>query len=162
MEDWLEALNSDDLEERSNAINEIKDSMEDFLNLDAGSLSDDFVEAEDNMQLFQNALAGVDGAYNELLEKALVNKFQLDVDNEPAMAALDDCLTALDNFDGYANTDFGPLTLDDSQAIAALENVINAFGMSSEAAQEFAKSMGYEIEVEPVDVQQEGQSQSIG
>ena len=162
MEDWLEALDSDNLEERSTAISEIKDSMEDLLNLDAGSLSDDFVEAEGNMQLFQDALAGVDGAYNELLEKALVNKFQLDVDNEPAMTALDDCLTALDNFDGYANTDFGPLTLDDSQAISALENVINAFGMSSEAAQEFAKSMGYEIEVEPVDVQQEGQSEMTG
>ena len=162
MDDWLEALDSNNFEKRSNAIAEMTDNMEDLLGLDAGTLSSDFVTAEDNIENFKDAINGVEEAYDQLYHDAIAEEvLHIEADDTQAMAVFDECWAALNEFDGYANKEI-ELTANDAQAIAAMENLLNSLGLVGDAAIETAKAMGYEIELEPGEVEANDTQEVVG
>lgn len=68
-EDWKKAIKSEDWEESSEAISEVKDTVEDMLDLPMDALDDLALSAEDAtemLELMDKAAAGDIDAYNEL------------------------------------------------------------------------------------------------
>ena len=163
MDEWLEALDSEDLEERANAISAIQDTMEDLLGLDAGSLSTAFASDAENMQLLEEAIKGSDAAYNELYDKAMKDiVIGFEIDDENLNAAFDKAWGMINDIDGYyAKAEIGA-ELDDTAFIASLNDMINAAGWSAEEAEQKLLAMGVDADVTQVTEDMPESQEAIG
>jgi hypothetical protein len=65
IDDWKEALEGNDLVAQTEAIEELSTVYADFLDLDAGTLSQDFLKSSKNLELMRLAMEGSEEAYNQ-------------------------------------------------------------------------------------------------
>lgn len=163
IQNWNKALSGDNLQDQATAITEMSSAYGDLLDLDGSQLSANFLTDTDNLQLMQDAVNGVDGAYESLLEKA----------NEDLTAGIRDSLSgdALYNFEAGLNSIDALLKVagfDAMQAgedinaalnnlqdphisndrfLRALEEMVNAAGMTADQATNYLSSMGIDAEV---------------
>ena len=151
LENWKELLKSDNLQDQAQAIEELRNVYSDLLNMDGSSLSDNFLSSTENLKLLEEAAKGSEDAYNSLLEAA-----QQDIEANVTLKDDDfyDKKLALENALDKINLDkieIGAF-IDDTNAIAAMNNLINAAGFTAKQATDYLGSMGVDAEVETTSV----------
>lgn len=160
IEDWEAALQSDNIAEKAKAVEELSNTYNDLLDVGQGlSVSSDFSSDVDNLELLKRAIDGDTEAYNELQKKAaedIYMQFGLDSSQfEQQWANLQNEMLDI-NGQNFADLEIGAV-LDDEGFIAALEEMVNAAGMTSEEAQAYLSSMGVDAEIETEQAEQTDQ-----
>ena len=148
-EDWMDALNSGSIQEQAEIIDDLRDAYADLLDLDGSALSNDFLTDAENLDLMKAAIDGDVDAYDELLSRAGQDiiahlqlspedytQFQTDLANVQAM---------MDEMN-FQDIEIGA-SLDDTNFISGLENIVNAAGMTAQQATDYLASMGVDAEV---------------
>lgn len=148
-DDWNEALESNNISEQSDAINEMDKAYSDLLDLDYGSLSNDFLTNSENLKLLQEAANGSEEAYQSLQEAAgkdILAQIGIDTQQFDAdKAAID---SALMEIEGKTLDDIEVgAELNDAGFLQGLTNMVNAAGMTADQATSYLSSMGIDAEV---------------
>ena len=165
-EDWMNALSGDNLHDQARVIDDVREAYGNLLDLDGSQLSDDFVKNVDNLELMNQALEGSEDAYNQLMEAAQLDieeqqfKIYPSIDQEAFYAEKEAFQTVLDNLN-FDDLEVGT-SLDNTPAIAAMEEMVNAANMTATQAQQYLASMGVDAEVEEVSVESEDEHQYTG
>lgn len=148
-DDWNEALESNNISEQSDAINEMDKAYSDLLDLDYGSLSNDFLTNSENLKLLQEAANGSEEAYQSLQEAAgkdILAQVGIDTQQFDAdKAAID---SALMEIEGKTLDDIEVgAELNDAGFLQGLTDMVNAAGMTADQATAYLSSMGIDAEV---------------
>lgn len=152
-DDWIDVLNNGDMLDQAEAIDEIKDSMSDMLDLPYESLSDDFVTNADNLELMREAANGSEEAYNALQDAATQDILaQVGLDDSDFQAKFPELESKINQ--GLDDIEVGAY-VDDSQAIQAMNELINSADMTAQQATDLLASMGVDAEVEERQVPKE-------
>ena len=152
-DDWIDVLNNGDMIDQAEVIDEIKDSMSDMLDLPYDSLSDDFVTDAENLDLMREAANGSEEAYNALREAATQDILaQVGLDDTNFQAKFAELDSQIQN--GIDDIEVGAY-VDDSQAIQAMNELINSADMTAQQATDLLASMGVDAEVEERQVPKE-------
>lgn len=131
----------------ADSAKEMREAYGNVLDIDGDLLSDAFLKDFDNLQLMQDALNGVDGAYEELQRKA----------NEDIMIGFGIDQTQIDNFYSQADSlldgiNFDDIeigaSLDDAEFLASLSNMLNDLGVGVDEAQTILQGLGIDAQVE--------------
>lgn len=163
-DDWedFDGIMSDSnstIEDVSSVLPDINEGLKDILNVSDEQfelLPPDF--AKKNWGLIQDVVNGVEGAVDELRNKAgeemLLNigaKVDADGDGsvDAAFMEIHNAIAAYDNMDDFTvGVAIDPAK--HAEFIANCESLINAAGMTAEQAQAYFASMGYDVELEEV------------
>ena len=148
-ENWMDVLNNGSIQEQSEIIDDLRDAYADLLDLDGSSLSKVFLTNAENLDLMKAAIDGDIDAYNELLEAAqrdIVTHLSLsEEDYNEFVAAINNIQAMMDEMN-FQDIEVGA-SLDDTNFIAGLENMINAANMTAQQATDYLASMGVDAEV---------------
>lgn len=158
-DDWLAALK--DISKSGGTIldpdllKEIGNAMSDMLNIDADSLSTEFLSNAENLQLMKEAAEGSTDAYEKLRQAA-----QEDILAHCEIVNEEEFQTALANLNNQIDTinlkdiEIGADLYGYENFISACEDMINAAGMTAQQATDYLSSMGVDAEVETVPSEQ--------
>lgn len=163
VKNWNKALSGDNLQDQATAIAEMSSAYGDLLDLDGSQLSADFLTNADNLKLMEDAINGVDGAYESLLEKANEDltagiKESLSGDAllgfEAGLNSIDvllqaagfDAMQAGEDINAALNNLEDPHISND-RFLEALAEMVNAAGMTADQATHYLSSMGIDAEV---------------
>lgn len=161
--DWKKVLTDKDLNQMPKVMKELSKSYGDLLDLDGSMLSEQFLSDSENLDLMNQAINGVEGAYDELLNRAQDDMLQLKVD--PNAEA--DLYNAINNMSDNIRNSIKDIEvgaeLNDEGFLQSLTDLVNAADMTADEATEYLSSMGIDAEVvENTDVVQgEQQTQDI-
>ena len=146
-DDWMNALESGNLQDQAEVMDDVRTAYGDMLDIDADVLSDDFVTNADNLKLMQDAANGSEEAYDSLM-LAMQNDIiaQCDLDKTAFDAAKADLDVALNELD-FKNLEIGA-DLNTDDALNAMTDLVNAAGMTADQATSYLASMGIDAEVE--------------
>ena len=148
-DDWMDALENDSMQDQAEVIDDLKDDYGDLLDIDGSALSDKFLMDPTNLQLMQDAINNVEGAYQELQERAGQDiLMQVGIDPTQFYADRDNIQAAMETLTGQKFDDIEVGTkLNDANFLAGLQNIINAAGMTAQQATDYLASMGVDAEV---------------
>lgn len=145
--DWNKALKGNDLDAQAKAVKQMDKAYSDMLDLDYDSLSNDFLTNAENLELMRQAAEGSEEAYNELAARAeddLLIQAGIDINDQAAWEKINNLQNQIHN--SIDDIEIGA-TIDDSGAIAAMEELINMAGMTADEATNYLASMGVDAEV---------------
>ena len=164
MEDWEDMLTSGATQDAAQATKELVDTYNDLLDVGEGaSVSTDFAGDIDNLNLLKAAIEGDEEAYTELQRKAAEDIIlNIATNDEAAQAAFDKVWGMINEVDGYYATAEVGAELDDADFIAALEEMINAAGMTADQATAALSAMGVDAEIESETDTEETPATAIG
>lgn len=145
--DWKKVLTDKDLNQMPKVMKELSKSYGDLLDLDGSMLSEQFLSNSENLDLMNQAINGVEGAYDELLNRAQDDMLQLKVD--PNAEA--DLYNAINNMSDNIRNSIKDIEvgaeLNDEGFLQSLTDLVNAAGMTADEATEYLSSMGIDAEV---------------
>lgn len=146
-EEWMDALDSGNIQDQAEAIKEMRDAYGNMLDIDGDSLSAEFLTNAENLRLMQEAANGSEEAYNELQEAAAQDILvQCGIDTtqfEQDKAWLNSVIV-----DGTSFPDLEVgASLNDAAFLQELSNMVNAAGMTAEQATDYLSTMGVDAEV---------------
>ena len=143
----MAALSGDSIQDKIQAMSELKETYADLLDLDGASLSEGFLSSVENLDRMKAAIDGDTEAYNELMQLA-----QQDIAAQVHLNT-DDFQTEFDNLlnDYYNVQNLDAMTigasLDNSEFLNGLSDMINAANMTAQQATDYLSSMGVDAEV---------------
>lgn len=147
----------------SDSANEMAEAYGNLLDMDPESFSPSFLKDEKNLQLLEDAINGVDGAYEELQQAAQDDlNVQLNLDGD------EEFLNKINEIENrIANVPEGldiSAELHDEGFLNELTNLVNAAGMTAEQATSYLSSMGIDAEVKetPITTQETVGTELIG
>ena len=160
---WLESLSSDSIADHAQIAEQLQNVYSDLLDLPFDNvLSDTFLQDVDNLNLLKQAVNGSEQAYNQLAQAA-------------AKDILINCGITTDRFDAdkawiesqiVDGTSFPDLeigaSIDNTEFIAGLQQIVNAAGMTRDQATDYLASMGVDAEVIETDSQATETNQRTG
>lgn len=136
--------------EYNNAMKKLDSIMSDVLNLDVGTLSNDFLTSAENLDLMKKAAEGDTDAIESLRAAAAKDIVQhCDVyltGDDTVRAKLDQLSAEIDDYALNNNLEIGAY-VDDSQFIAACNEIIRTAGMTAQQAGDYFKALGYDANV---------------
>lgn len=136
--------------EYNNAMKKLDSIMSDVLNLDVGTLSNDFLTSAENLDLMKKAAKGDTDAIESLRAAAAKDIVQhCDVyltGDDTVRAKLDQLSAEIDDYAINNNLEIGAY-VDDSQFIAACNEIIRTAGMTAQQAGDYFKALGYDANV---------------
>ena len=154
LEDWKDALNSDDIEDHAEAISELQNVYQDLLDLDPNTeLSRSFLEDADNLNLLEQAIQGSEEAYAELQRRA-AEDIWIQAGLDPA--SFDNVwnqMQALLDANSFNEIPIGA-TLDDMPFLQGLADMLAQAGLTASEIQGVLSSMGVDAEVVPEQTEQ--------
>lgn len=157
-EDWTETLESGNPTDMAKAVGELDEAYSDMLDLDMGSLSQDFLTNADNLELMKEAANGSEEAYEQLQEAAGKDILaQIGVDTDRFNDDKNWIDSALMEIEGKELEDIEVgAALDDADFLQGLTDMVNAAGMTADQATSYLASMGVDAEVieEPVETEE--------
>ena len=144
---WTETLKKGDIEGTAEAVKGLRDAYADMLDIDGSSLSEDFLTNAENLELMKQAANGSEEAYNAL-QQAVANDIiaHCDIDDTVFQEKYNDLQSKLDSIN-FNDIEIGA-SLNNTPAITAMEELINAAGMTAAQATDYLASMGIDAEVE--------------
>lgn len=158
-EDWMDALDSGNLQDQAVAMQEMSNAYGDLLNIDGSSLSADFLANADNLELMKQAMEGDVDAYDQL-QNAAMNDIIMHLDLDDGVARADVEAWANTIQQGIGDLEIGA-SIDDSQLIEQMNNIINSADMTAQQATDLLASMGVDAEVKKDTVPKESRQQFI-
>ena len=162
-DDWKHTLESGSLQDQAEVVGELKDAYADMLDIDMDSLSDDFVKNADNLELMKKAANGSEEAYSELQRLAGEDiLMQIGIDKSQYETDLADINALALETEGLGLADIeAGASLDNTDFLNGLTDIVNKAGMTAQEATDYLASMGVDAEIEEVksettDVQEYG------
>ena len=159
MEEWQHTLKNGTIQELPQALEEIREAYGNLLDLDGAGLSEDFVKDTKNLKLMEEAMNGNEQAYNRLLdlaERDLEVQFGI---NDDSIAQIDEAGRSFEDLRNIVNQGVDDVeigcAIDDTAAIQAMNELINAAGLTADQATELLSSMGVDAEVEEKTIEKE-------
>ena len=148
-EDWLEMLEEQNDMEIATNIEDMADAYGNLLDMDPSSFSEDFLRSADNMRLMQEAAAGSEEAYRKLMETAQNDIIgEVGLDKTGFEQDLNELATMAANAEGQGLADLeAGATIDNSDYLAKLTEIINASDMTAQQASDLLATMGVDAEV---------------
>ena len=149
-EEWQKLLETGTIQDNAHAVKELKNTYNDLFDIGEGlSVSANFAKDVDNLNLLQDVLNNVDGAYEELQYAAMKDIVtNIAVNDEEAISKLDNLWSYI------SDPAFQELAIDaainDEGFLDALDEMINAAGFTAEQAQAFLSGMGVDATVNEV------------
>lgn len=154
-EDWEQMLTSGSIQDAAQAGAELQDVYSDLLDLPFENLSPDFTQDIDNLHLLQQAANGSEQAYEQLRQAAMQDILaQVGLDDTNFQSTFNTLQSQINN--GIDDLQIGAY-VDDTQAIQAMNQLINAAEMTADQATDLLASMGVDAEVEQVSVPEKQQ-----
>lgn len=152
-DEWQKQLKSGSLQEQIQAGNELRNVYSDLLDLPYESLSPDFTQSVSNLELLKQAANGSEQAYEKLMQAAQQDILaQVKFDENSLSQFHTDLATIESTIDnGIDDLEIGAF-VDDTEAIRAMNQLINAAEMTRDQATDLLASMGVDAEVESVNV----------
>lgn len=148
-DDWMDALNADDLQEQAEIGEELANIYGDMFDIDGSSLSDAFLTSADNLELLKEAANGSEEAYAELQDRMQQDiEAQLSLDDTnffDEKAAVEAAMDAMN----FEDIEVGA-SLDTGNFYSQLEDLVNSAGMTAQQATDYLASMGIDAELETV------------
>ena len=146
-DNWMAALKSDAVQDQVAVFNELKDAYSDLLDLDGASLSDEFLSSTKNLDLMKAAIDGDVEAYDELMQLAQQDiAAQVHLDTTQFQNDFDQLMKLY-----YFGQDLGDMeigaSLNNSDFLAGLSQMVNAANMTAQQATDYLSSMGVDAEV---------------
>lgn len=146
-EDWMDALESDNMEDQAKAIKKMDKAYSDMLDLDYDTLSDQFLRNTDNLELMKQAAEGSEEAYNSLQEAARKDiAMQIGLDDSAFQNQFNNLLQQYYGAQNLDDIEIGA-ALNDAGFLAALSRMVTAAGMTAEQATDYLASMGVDATV---------------
>ena len=147
----MDGLNSKAAQDQVKAMNEMKDAYGDLLDIDGGSLSDQFLKNTENLELMKQATEGNEEAYNSLMETAMQDMVtHIFVDDSQAR---EEAYALANELDGVLATMKIGAEIDPIQFASLydrMNEIINAADMTAQQASDLLASMGVDAEIEEV------------
>lgn len=149
-DDWMSALESGNLQDQVEVMDDMRDAYGNLLDIDGDSLSAGFLKNTENLNLMKQAIEGNEDAYNQLMDKAnedILMKVGVEPDSDlwaDAMALRNSLDTELADLEIGAH-------IDNADLINEMNEIINAAGMTAQQATDYLSSMGVDAEVETVE-----------
>lgn len=152
-DDWEDMLKSNSIQEMTQAGNELQNVYSDLLDLPTDQLSPDFTQSIDNFNLLKQAANGSEQAYNSLRQAAMQDILTRVGIDDASLAKFDTDLATIESQiqNGIDDLEIGAY-IDDTQAIQAMNQLINAADMTAEQATALLADMGVDAEVESAEV----------
>ena len=148
-DDWADTLENGSMSDQAEAMEELSDAYGDLLDIDGSALSEDFLSDTENLELMKQATEGVDGAYEELQQRAaedILTQVGLDTSRfESDKATIDSKLMELDGKQ-LDDIEVGA-ALNDAAFLSELGNIVNSAHMTAAQAEAYLASMGIDAEV---------------
>ena len=158
-QNWEQMLTSGSVQQAAQACAELQDVYSDLLDLPFENLSPDFTKDLDNLHDLQLAVEGDEQAYQRLRQAALQDILtQVGLDDEKFQTTFDNLQSQIN--EGIDDIEAGAF-IDDSQALQAMNQLINAADMTAEQATDLLASMGVDAEVEEVQVPKDKKDEFI-
>ena len=149
-ENWEQMLTSGSIQDAAQAGAELQDVYSDLLDLPFENLSPDFTQNIDNLQLLKQAANGSEQAYEQLRQAAMQDILaQVGLDDANFQSTFNTLQNQINN--GIDDLEIGAF-IDDTQAIQAMNELINAAGMTADQATDLLASMGVDADVESISV----------
>ena len=150
--------------EYNQAMKNLDKIMSDVLNLDTDTLSDDFLTSADNLELMKKAAEGNTDAIESLRAAAAKDIIQhCDVyltGDDAVRAKLNELSAEIDDYALNNDLEIGAY-VNDSQFIAACNEIIRTAGMTAQQAGDYFKALGYDANVKTKTETIEGHTESI-
>lgn len=148
-EDQKKALENNEIhtQEYAEAMDGLKDSMGDVLNIDGSALSNDFIV--DNLKDIEAAANGDVEAIERLRVAAaqdIIQQVAVNIDDADLLAEMNNITNELSNYAANHDLTIGA-TLDDTQFIESLNHMITQSGMTAEQVGNYLKALGYDAEL---------------
>lgn len=148
-EDQKKALenNESHTQEYAEAMDGLKDSMGDVLNIDGSALSNDFIV--ENLKDIEAAANGDVEAIERLRVAAaqdIIQQVAVNIDDAELLAEMNEITNELSNYAANNNLEIGA-TLDDTQFIESLNHMITQSGMTAEQIGNYLQALGYDAEL---------------
>ena len=164
-DDWMQALKSDNIVDQNKAMEQLRDTYGDFLNIDGSKLSEEFLADTQNLELMQEAIQGNEDAYNELLFNAFSNSIQLspEVDRDKFNESLTALQDEWSNMQAYFDSQPIGATIKNDDFLAALNQMITTAGLTTDQVQELLSGMGMsaEFDTNPTTMQDNKEFQDV-
>lgn len=148
-EDWNYTLKQGSVQDQAKAVKQMRNAYADLLDIDMDSLSDDFIKNEENLELMKQAAEGSEEAYQKLQEAAgkdILAQIGIDTSQYETDLAKLNALAQQTEGMGLADIEAGA-SLDDTEFLNTLTNMVNQAGMTAQEATDYLASMGIDAEV---------------
>lgn len=147
-EDWLDALESGNIQDIGDYMDDITAAYSDMFDIDASKLSDDFLTSTENMEDLQAAANGSEEAYNRLAEAARQDMAaQVGFDDAEFQTGFQDLMDKYYEGQNLEDLSVGA-SLDNQDFLNGLTDMVNQAGMTAQEATDYLSSMGIDAEVE--------------
>lgn len=148
--DWSKTLKSGSLQDQAKMATELKDAYADMLDIDIGSLSDDFVMNADNLELMKKAAEGSEEAYNQLQEIARQDiATHVGFDDAEFQQGFSDLMSKYYEGQSLEDLEVGA-SLNNEGFLQGLTDMVNNAHMTAQQATDYLASMGVDAKVETV------------
>lgn len=150
--DWDDALKNGNAREQAVAMDEMRESMSDILNVDVSQISDDFLKSEKAMKLMEQAANG-DAEALDRLGMLFAKQYIMDIDvgdtklEQDLLGLMDQVQQDIENGDLTIGT-----SLDTSGYAMAMTEMMAAAGTDIETINNILAGMGFEPEVTYVNI----------
>lgn len=149
-EQYQQKLTSDNLEEFSEGLSQVRETIGDVLNIDGSQLSADFFKSAENLEYMRRAAEGDVEAIDALRAAAatdIVQHCDVYLNDQEARAQLDALNTQILNFvNQNQDLEIGA-TIDDGPFLDALNQMATAAGMTEEDIQSYLDAIGYDPQI---------------
>ena len=151
-EDWNKALKGTDFQSKVKAVNDLRKAYGNLFDLDPGILKNlpkRFLESAENLDLMNDAINNVEGAYDQLAEnmgREILTEIGIDTARwDYDKNWIEDSIRQLTGQD-WDDIAIGA-SLDDAAFLQGLTDMVNAAGMSADQATAYLASMGVDAKV---------------
>ena len=146
-EKWEKALSSGKYQDYVEVASDMADAYGDLLDIDGSNLSDSFLQSADNLSLMEDAVNGVEGAYDELLNRAQDDMLAIKIDPQAEADLYNQINLMSDSIRNQIKDIEVGAELNDEGFLNELTNLVNAAGMTADEATDYLSSMGIDAEV---------------
>ena len=137
------------------ALKGLKSATEEILNLDINSLSGDFFNNAENLNLLEQAAQGSTDAV-EALRRAAADDILLHLNADIAQSTIDKIHTRLDGLQDYlANTNFEIGSIRDEKFLESCRQIVADAKMTATEAANYFKALGYDLQFESTPLKEE-------
>ena len=165
-DDWKAKLNSKDILEINEAVQDLKKTYGNLFDMDGSQFSDDFLKSANNLEKLNTVLNGTEeeaiAAYDELQRIAALDlaqnaaaEFGITLNADDFYAAYDSVMALVDEMHLVAGDTIEMGNANYDNLVSSLNSMLALIGDDVQAAQQMLAAMGFQAELENIPVEEE-------
>lgn len=160
-DDWKKSLESGSWQDQAEAMDGLRDAYADLLDMDGSALPETFLKSTENLNLMKAAAEGSEQAYDQLMQKAQQEiAAKVGLDTTAFQAGFDYLMACYYEGQNLDDLKVGA-SLDNTEFLNGLTEMVNAAGMTAQEATNYLASMGVDAQVIEQDTEAEEKSEAM-